>query len=60
MSEKAETSRMKAREEERAAEEEKLAREADDSEERKTHERRSEKAAYLADKLSEQEQAPDA
>jgi hypothetical protein len=51
---------MRAREEERAAEEAKLAHTADDEEERMTHERRSEKASYLADKLSEQEQEPDA
>jgi hypothetical protein len=60
MSEKADTGRMKEREAQRAAEEEELARSAQDDEERLTHKRRSEKAAYLADKLSEQERAPDA
>jgi hypothetical protein len=59
MSEHDETARMRAREAERAAEEAKLADASEDEEERLTHERRSEKAAYLADKLSEQEQAPD-
>jgi hypothetical protein len=60
MSENTDTGRLKAREEQRAAEEAKLAHVADDEEERMTHERRSDKAAYLADKLSEQERAPDA
>jgi hypothetical protein len=59
MSDKSETEKMRAREAERAAEEAKLARTSDAEEERLTHERRSDKAAYLADKLSEQERAPD-
>ena len=40
-------------------EETKLADASEDEEERHTHERRAEKAEYLAEKLSEQEQAPD-
>ncbi|HTX45796.1 MAG TPA: hypothetical protein VMD48_05955 [Solirubrobacteraceae bacterium] len=59
MSEETDPAKMRAREAEKAAEEEKLARSSEDAEERKAHERRAEKAAYLADKLSEQEQAPD-
>lgn len=59
MSDHDETARMRARETERAAEETKLADASDDEEERHTHERRAEKAEYLAEKLSEQEQAPD-
>jgi hypothetical protein len=59
MSDNAETERMRAREAERAAQEAKLADAAPDDEERLTHERRSQKAAYLAEKLSEQERAPD-
>ncbi len=59
MSERNDTARMRAREAERAAEEAKLADSSEDEEERLTHERRAEKAAYLAAKLSEQEQAPD-
>jgi hypothetical protein len=59
MSEQHETGKMRARESERAAEEAKLADHSEDEEERLTHERRSQKAAYLAEKLSEQQQAPD-
>ena len=59
MSEHDETARMRAREVERAAEEAKLADASEEEEERLTHERRAEKAEYLAEKLSEQEQAPD-
>ena len=59
MSDETDPARMRAREAEKASEEAKLARSSEEDEERKTHERRAEKAAYLADKLSEQEQAPD-
>jgi hypothetical protein len=59
MSEHDETARMRARETERAAEEAKLADASEDEAERHTHERRAEKAEYLAEKLSEQERAPD-
>jgi hypothetical protein len=59
MSEEAHPAKMRAREAQKAAEEEKLAQSSEEDEERQTHERRAEKASYLADKLSEQEQAPD-
>lgn len=59
MSEEHDTAELRAREAEKAAEEARLARGADEDEERKTHERRAEKASYLAEKLSEQERAPD-
>jgi hypothetical protein len=60
MPDPAESKRMRAREAQRAKEEAELADQSHDDEERQTHERRSDKAAYLADKLTEQEQAPDA
>jgi hypothetical protein len=59
MSEDTDPAKMRAREAEKAAEEAKLARSSEEEEERMTHERRAEKSAYLAEKLSEQEQAPD-
>jgi hypothetical protein len=59
MSEETDPAKMRAREAEKSAEEAKLARSSEEDEERQTHERRAEKAAYLAEKLSEQERAPD-
>jgi hypothetical protein len=43
----------------RAEEEAKMADQADDEDERAMHERRSDKASYLEEKLEEQKDAPD-
>jgi len=59
MPRKSDSRRLRARETRRAESEDELAAKSPDEEERQIHERRSDKAAYLADKLAEQEQAPD-
>lgn len=59
MPERSETERLRAAQERRARRERQEAEQAIDDEERQTHERRADKAAYLRDKLNEQAQAPD-
>jgi hypothetical protein len=54
-----EIERLKATQERRVSDERDQADRADDPEERHTHERRADKAAYLRDKLAEQAAAPD-
>ncbi len=51
------TARLRRIQTERAREEGELAEHAQDEEEQRTHERRSEKAAYLREKLEEQERS---
>lgn len=52
--------RLQAIQERRAKLEAEEAQRASDSDERHTHERRAEKAAYLLDKLADQAESPDA
>lgn len=59
MPDQSETERLKATQERRARLEREEAEHAIDDEERQTHERRADKAAYLRDKLDEQTKAPD-
>jgi hypothetical protein len=54
-----ETERLRRLQAERAAQEHELAEDARLEEERLAHERRSDKAAYLEEKLGEQREAPD-
>ncbi len=53
------TERLKAVQLRRSAEEASRAKEESDPEEARTHARRGDKAAYLADKLAEQEESQD-
>ncbi len=59
MPEEAETRELQEAQACRAKRETEQARRAPDEEERATHERRADKAAYLRDKLAEQAGAPD-
>jgi len=59
MPDESEIERLRATQERRANDERELAEHADDAEERRAHERRGEKAAYLRDKLADQASAPD-
>jgi len=54
-----ETTRLRAAQARREQAERELADEASEPSEREMHKRRSDKAAYLRQKLEEQEQAPD-
>jgi hypothetical protein len=53
------TEELKAVQVEKAQAEDRAAREARDDPEERTHGRRADKAAYLAEKLAEQEEAQD-
>ena len=53
------TERLRKIQRERAEQEAELAEEADTPSERRAHERRSDKAEYLREKLEEQADAPD-
>jgi hypothetical protein len=55
-----ETEELRRRQALRVTEEQTMADEAFDEDERAVHERRSDKAAYLEQKLEEQQHAPDA
>ena len=59
MPEEAEITELQEVQDRRAERETEHARRAPDEEERATHERRADKAAYLRDKLAEQAGAPD-
>jgi hypothetical protein len=59
MPDESETERLRSAQERRARQELEDAEQATDDEERQTHERRADKAAYLRDKLTEQAKAPD-
>jgi hypothetical protein len=59
MPDEKDTQRLRDLEAELAEREEELAEESVDEAERRTHERRSDKAAYLRDKLDEQRRSPD-
>ena len=54
MPDEPEIQRLRAAQEQRAEQERRQADQADDAEDRHTHERRADKAAYLRDKLAEQ------
>jgi hypothetical protein len=54
-----ETARLRATEEKVARREHELADKSDQDEEQRTHDRRAEKASYLAKKLKQQQRAPD-
>jgi hypothetical protein len=53
------TDRLKQQQSARQQQERELAEQTPQEEERQIHERRSEKASYLREKLEEQERAPD-
>lgn len=59
VSDKKQTERLREEQRRRAAREAKLAETADVPDERETHQRRSDKADYLREKLEEQADAPD-
>jgi hypothetical protein len=59
MPDQTENERLRDLQERRARREAELAETTDTTDERVTHERRSEKASYLAEKLEEQAEAPD-
>jgi hypothetical protein len=59
MPDESESERLRERERRRAQREAELAERADDPDERQTHERRSDKAEYLREKLEDQAQSPD-
>ena len=59
MPEEAEIQELQEAQERRVRRETEQARRAPDEEERATHERRADKAAYLRDKLAEQAGTPD-
>lgn len=59
MPDEREIERLREAQERRARQEREQADHAEDPEERQTHDRRAEKAAYLRDKLAEQADAPD-
>jgi hypothetical protein len=55
----AESDHLRATEEKRARQERELAVDSDQDEEQRIHDRRAEKASYLAAKLRQQQRAPD-
>jgi hypothetical protein len=59
MPDRAESERLRRAQAEQAERERKLAERSLDDEERAIHERRSEKASYLEEKLKEQKRSPD-
>ena len=59
MPDDAENERLRERQRRRAQREAELAERTDDPDERQTHERRSDKAEYLREKLEDQAQSPD-
>jgi hypothetical protein len=59
MPDEAENERLRDRQRRDAQREAELAERSDDPDERQTHERRSDKAEYLREKLEDQAQAPD-
>jgi hypothetical protein len=59
MPDEAENESLRERQRRRAQQEAELAEDSDDSDERQTHERRSDKAEYLRAKLEDQAQSPD-
>ena len=59
MPDESESERLRERELRRAQREAELAERSDDPDERQTHERRSDKAEYLREKLADQARSPD-
>jgi DNA-binding TFAR19-related protein (PDSD5 family) len=59
MPDEAENERLRARKAREAQREAELAEQTDDADERQAHERRSDKAEYLREKLEDQAQSPD-
>ncbi len=59
MPDQEETARLREAQARREQDERELARHTDAPPERRTHERRSDKAAYLREKLDEQQRSPD-